>query len=118
LLLGSQRNALEAEPGAGLAMAVRPGSVEVCDLASGDRWAGAEAQLAKLLKALARRKDPVLSAIVLNEGRLAGWRRYKHDAIPAVARHSADCVVSVSEELQKHLPLPACKQGSHHSQRY
>jgi glycosyltransferase involved in cell wall biosynthesis len=39
-------------------------------VASGDRWAGAEVQLATLIKALVRRKDLGVSAIFLNEGRL------------------------------------------------
>ena len=45
--------------------------ISVCHIASGDRWAGAEAQIASLLRALAERGDVVLSAVVLNEGRLA-----------------------------------------------
>jgi len=75
LLLGSQRNALEAEPWAGLAIPVSSRSVQVCHVASGDRWAGAEVQLATLLRALARRKDLGVSAIFLNEGRLAEGAR-------------------------------------------
>jgi glycosyltransferase involved in cell wall biosynthesis len=49
--------------------------LNVCHVASGDRWAGAEVQLAALLKAL--RLDPTLhvSAIFLNEGRLANEAR-------------------------------------------
>ena len=47
------------------------GKIEVCHVASGDRWAGAEVQLGTLLKALARRKDLGVSAIFLNEGHLA-----------------------------------------------
>jgi L-malate glycosyltransferase len=43
----------------------------VCHLISGDLWAGAEAQTASLLKALARRPGLRLSAILLNEGELA-----------------------------------------------
>ncbi|MGH9557037.1 MAG: glycosyltransferase [Terriglobales bacterium] len=45
--------------------------LRVCHIASGDRWAGAEAQVAALLRYLARRPDLHLSAILLNEGRLA-----------------------------------------------
>jgi glycosyltransferase involved in cell wall biosynthesis len=40
-------------------------------MASGDRWAGAEVQLAALLKALQRIGDLRVSAIFLNEGHLA-----------------------------------------------
>jgi glycosyltransferase involved in cell wall biosynthesis len=43
----------------------------VCHVASGDRWAGAEVQIATLLKALARDERLQLSAILLNPGRLA-----------------------------------------------
>jgi glycosyltransferase involved in cell wall biosynthesis len=43
----------------------------VCHLASGDRWAGAEVQIATLLKFLAREERLQLSAILLNPGRLA-----------------------------------------------
>lgn len=50
---------------------MRPGTISVCHVASGDRWAGAEVQIAALTKALARRGQFDLSAILLNEGRLA-----------------------------------------------
>ncbi|MBZ5515140.1 MAG: glycosyltransferase [Acidobacteriia bacterium] len=43
----------------------------VCHIASGDRWAGAEVQIATLLKFLAREERLRLSAILLNRGRLA-----------------------------------------------
>jgi glycosyltransferase involved in cell wall biosynthesis len=43
----------------------------VCHIASGDLWAGAESQIAALLRNLAARKDLDLSAILLNPGRLA-----------------------------------------------
>lgn len=46
-------------------------AISVCHLASGDRWAGAEAQIATLLRALTRRPDVDICAIVLSEGRLA-----------------------------------------------
>ena len=49
--------------------------INVCHLASGDRWAGAEVQLAMLLKALVRRDDLAVSAIFLNESRLADEAR-------------------------------------------
>lgn len=47
----------------------------VCHIASGDRWAGAEAQISSLLRELAARNEFRLSAIVLNEGRLASELR-------------------------------------------
>ena len=45
--------------------------VSVCHIASGDAWGGAEAQIATLAAALAKRSDVDVSAIVLNQGRLA-----------------------------------------------
>jgi len=55
----AQRNATAAAP------------LAVCHIASGDRWAGAEVQIATLLKFLARDERLQLSAILLNPGRLA-----------------------------------------------
>lgn len=43
----------------------------VCHIASGDLWAGAEAQIAMLLRSLAARNEFDLCAILLNPGRLA-----------------------------------------------
>ena len=51
------------------ARASRP--ISVCHIASGDRWAGAEVQVAMLLRKLARDPRLQLCAILLNEGRLA-----------------------------------------------
>jgi glycosyltransferase involved in cell wall biosynthesis len=51
--------------------------IAVCHIASGDRWAGAEIQVAALLKYLARMTAFRVSAILLNEGRLADELR-KH----------------------------------------
>ena len=45
--------------------------IAVCHLVSGDRWAGAEVQVAGLLRCLAKRSELLLSAVVLNPGRLA-----------------------------------------------
>ncbi|CUS31742.1 putative Uncharacterized glycosyltransferase YpjH [Candidatus Nitrospira nitrificans] len=45
--------------------------IRVCHLASGDLWAGAEVQIATLLRALKADQRFDLSAIVLNKGRLA-----------------------------------------------
>jgi len=50
---------------------VRAHKIAVCHIASGDRWAGAEAQIATLLKSLVRHDELQLSAILLNHGRLA-----------------------------------------------
>ncbi|HEV2382529.1 MAG TPA: glycosyltransferase [Terriglobia bacterium] len=45
--------------------------IAVCHVASGDLWAGAEAQLAALLRALAHHRDLRVFVVLLNEGRLA-----------------------------------------------
>jgi glycosyltransferase involved in cell wall biosynthesis len=45
--------------------------LSVCHVASGDLWAGAEVQIATLLKYLVRDGGLELSAILLNDGRLA-----------------------------------------------
>jgi glycosyltransferase involved in cell wall biosynthesis len=45
--------------------------INVCHLASGDLWAGAEVQMFTLLKALGREPRLDLSAIILNPGKLA-----------------------------------------------
>jgi glycosyltransferase involved in cell wall biosynthesis len=48
-----------------------PNKIRVCHIAHGDLWAGAEVQLVALLEALAHDSTWELSAIVLNDGRLA-----------------------------------------------
>lgn len=45
--------------------------LSVCHIASGDLWAGAEAQIATLLRSLAARYEIDLCALLLNPGRLA-----------------------------------------------
>lgn len=67
---GSRAAALEVEVPAGCGDR-RDQRLAVCHVASGDLWAGAEAQLAALLHALARRHDLHVVVILLNEGRLA-----------------------------------------------
>jgi glycosyltransferase involved in cell wall biosynthesis len=47
------------------------GTLSVCHVVSGDAWAGAEAQVATLLRGLCRLRELRVSAILLNEGRLA-----------------------------------------------
>ncbi len=49
----------------------REKALGVCHIASGDLWAGAEVQVAALMKYLAREPRLRLSAIILNHGRLA-----------------------------------------------
>jgi glycosyltransferase involved in cell wall biosynthesis len=50
---------------------VGTGRIKVCHIASGDLWAGAEVQIATLLRFLARQPGLELSVILLNQGRLA-----------------------------------------------
>ena len=45
--------------------------MRVCHLISGDLWAGAEVMTSHLLRNLQENPDLEISAIVLNEGRLA-----------------------------------------------
>lgn len=45
--------------------------ISVCHLVSGDAWGGAEAQLTTLMRSLSKRPELKMSAVVLNEGRLA-----------------------------------------------
>jgi L-malate glycosyltransferase len=75
LSAGTQRSAVSSDSYATTKAALSATKLNVCHVASGDRWAGAEAQLAALLKAL--RLDPSLqlSAILLNDGRLADEAR-------------------------------------------
>jgi len=65
--------------------------IKVCHLASGDLWAGAEAQLVTLTSFLVRMNDLDISAILFNEGRLAYELKnlgIKTDVIPE-SRHNA-----------------------------
>lgn len=71
MLPGSQLDVVETRGRTGLAKPVSTEKKSVCHIASGDRWAGAEVQLANLLRGLARREEFILSVILLNEGRLA-----------------------------------------------
>ena len=47
------------------------GVLSVCHIASGDQWAGAEVQIATLLRALRANTEFDISAVLLNQGRLA-----------------------------------------------
>ena len=49
----------------------RKAPISVCHLVSGDAWGGAEAQLTTLMRSLSKRPELKMSAVVLNEGRLA-----------------------------------------------
>lgn len=58
--------------------------LSVCHVASGDRWAGAEAQIATLLRALQKDHALRVSAILLNEGRLADELRAVKIAVKVI----------------------------------
>lgn len=71
MLSGNPLAAVEARTGDPEQAPAPPGRIKVCHIASGDLWAGAEVQIATLLKYVARDKGIALSAILLNPGRLA-----------------------------------------------
>lgn len=68
---GSLHDAVESGAGQVRSTVSGAGRIGICHLASGDRWAGAEVQIATLLKFLARDERLALCAILLNRGRLA-----------------------------------------------
>jgi len=71
MLPGSLPGGVETEVQGGGALWPGREKLSVCHVVSGDLWAGAESQLAALLGILAQREDLRLSAILLNQGRLA-----------------------------------------------
>ena len=73
-------------------------AISVCHIISGDRWAGAEVQAASLLRVLHRREGIRLSAIVLNEGRLARELRASEIEVTVVpeARNSFRQIVQAA----------------------
>jgi glycosyltransferase involved in cell wall biosynthesis len=76
-----------------LAVAAQPPQLRsICHVLSGDCWAGAEVQAATLVSALCRNGNLQLSAIVLNEGRLASELR------------QAGAIVKVIPESQNSFP--------------
>lgn len=68
---GNLRGATDLEVHAGRERPRGEGQISVCHIVSGDLWAGAEVQVATLLKCLSRETSLALAAIVLNSGRLA-----------------------------------------------
>jgi L-malate glycosyltransferase len=50
---------------------VKDSRISICHVSAGGAWAGAEVQVATLLRALSKRSEVILHAIVLHEGRLA-----------------------------------------------
>ena len=61
--------------------------IPICHIASGDRWAGAEIQIATLLRSLAKDEGLSLSVILLNEGRLAAEIRALGIALKVIAEN-------------------------------
>jgi glycosyltransferase involved in cell wall biosynthesis len=84
-------------------------------VASGDRWAGAEVQVATLLRALAERGDLALSAILLNEGRLA--QELRSGGIPVIVFPESQlgflAILRKAGELLRRKPVQVL-----HSHRY
>jgi glycosyltransferase involved in cell wall biosynthesis len=67
----------------------------VCHIISGDRWAGAEAQAAGLLRVLQRQEGVRLSAVVLNEGRLARELRDAEIEVTVISEvHNSFCQIA------------------------
>lgn len=62
--------------------------LSVCHVISGDTWAGAEVQAEGLIRGLGKRQDLRMSAIVLNEGRLANELRETGVAVCVIPENS------------------------------
>jgi glycosyltransferase involved in cell wall biosynthesis len=76
--------------------------IAVCHVASGDLWAGAEAQLAALLRALARHERLRVFVVLLNEGRLAEESR-RSGAEVKVIPESAHTFFEIVGEATKYV---------------
>ena len=117
-------------PGQVPAVAAQPPRLHsICHVLSGDCWAGAEVQAATLVRALCRDGNLRLSAIVLNEGRLASELRQAgaivkvipesqnsflqilHKAVPFVRRQQVQVLHShrYKENLLSHLLALRCR---------
>jgi glycosyltransferase involved in cell wall biosynthesis len=79
---------------------LRTTEISICHVASGDNWAGAEAQVASLLRALVRRGQFRLLAIVLNEGRLAEEARRAGVEVKVLPESQMGFLRVVSEATQ------------------
>ena len=79
---------------------VRGSRISICHVSAGDAWAGIEVQVATLLRALSKRPEVSLYAIVLHDGRLAHELR------------SFGVTVHVVSEQQKSFPrlISGCAQ--------
>lgn len=88
--------------------------IQVCHLASGDLWAGAEVQIATLLRALKADQRFDLSAIVLNKGRLA--EELTAAGISVTVYDESVGVWTTLRSLVSH--LRRCRPDIVHSHRY
>ena len=127
------------DPATGPAVAQPPSQLRsICHVISGDRWAGAEVQAATLIRALCRKADLRVSALVLNEGRLAdelrqagaivqvipesriGFAQILREAVPFVRQQQVQLLHShrYKENLLSHLlalrcPVPVTVRTQH-----
>jgi len=70
-------------------MSAEHAPIRILHVASGDLWAGAEAQVAQLMGALRRQPDLKLAAVLLNEGELASRIRALEIETHIIPEHSA-----------------------------
>lgn len=94
---GSRAAALEVEVPPGCGGRLEDQKITVCHLASGDLWAGAEAQLAALLHALARHQSLRLLVLLLNEGRLAKEARRSGAEVKVITESTHSFVEILAE---------------------
>ena len=90
-------------------------ALSVCHLISGDCWAGAESQALGLISALNRRSELRVSAVVLNDGKLATELR-KADVLTLVipeSQYRFQKIVDIAGEFVREL-----KPDIFHSHRY
>jgi glycosyltransferase involved in cell wall biosynthesis len=66
---------------------VEDSRISICHVSEGSAWAGAEVQVATLLRALSKRPEIALHAIVLHEGRLADELRSFGVVVQVVSEH-------------------------------
>ncbi len=81
--------------------------VRICHIAHGDLWAGAEVQLATLMEVLVGLPSLDLSAIVLNEGRLASELRRSGIPVEVLSEtqcNSAQLLYRLVRYLRQHAP--------------
>jgi glycosyltransferase involved in cell wall biosynthesis len=76
---------------------VSPKGFRICHLAVGDAWGGAEAYLCELARRLVCESDFELSAIVLNEGRLAEELRKLSVRVLIVSETSSNLLKSLTQ---------------------